>query len=234
MNTRFPRRLLAAVCGTGVLACGVLTAAGSPATAAESRLSAAAGRTTAVVSGSVLSVTAAAGVENFMTISSTATGLVQIADSAGVLAGTGCKPVNSVTVQCSGVGLGVLEINVAGGDGDDTLFLSTSKFTRLTGGSGDDLLRSSSLTGSSRLSGNDGNDTVVGGPFDSLFGQNGNDVLTGGVFLSGGAGDDTLRSFEGRQTLDGGIGLDRADAGLGTDDRCVNNEITANCEVFTS
>lgn len=225
MNTRFPRRFLAAVCGTGVMTCGILAAAASPALAA--------GKTIAVVSGSVLSVTAAAGTKNTMTISNNTVGIIEIADGAGVLAGTGCTTVSTFKVQCRGVGQGVQEIFVAAGDGDDSLFLTTSRFTRLTGGSGNDLLRSSAPSSISRLSGNDGNDRIEGSPFDSLFGQNGNDSLTGGMFLSGGTGNDTLRAFDGRQTLDGGIGFDQADAGSGTDDLCVNSEITANCEVFT-
>ncbi|MEU4622079.1 hypothetical protein AB0G04_19205 [Actinoplanes sp. NPDC023801] len=218
------RRLLTGACG--MLTCGLLMATASPAVAR-----AAAGPTTASVSGTVLKVTAATGVQNTLSIGGTSAA-IELIDGAGVTAGTGCRTVNATTVRCSGTGT-ITELAVAAGDRDDVVLLTAPTFGRITGGSGNDLLRSFSNVSQARLSGNDGNDTIDGGPLNSLFGQNGNDVLTGGIFLSGGAGDDRLRSFAGGQTLDGGPGNDRGDAGAGTDDRCLNLENTLNCESFT-
>lgn len=69
-----------------------------------------------------------------------------------------------------------------------------------TGGTGDDSLNGG--LGADTLTGNDGNDTLIGGP--------GGDVgVLNAVFnlLSGGAGDDEIRLFDGGQA-DGGIGND--------------------------
>lgn len=226
MKNRSHRRLLTSACG--IVTCGLLMATASPAAA-----QAAAGPTLASVSGNVLTVTAAAGVQNTLSIGG-ASAALEVIDGAGVTAGAGCRTVSATTVRCSGTGTSgiISELAVAAGDRDDVVLLNVSTFGRVIGGSGNDLLRSFSSFSQARLSGNDGNDTIHGGPLNSLFGQNDNDVLTGGIFLSGGAGDDRLRSFDGGQTLDGGTGTDRGDAGAGTDDRCVNLESTFNCEIF--
>ena len=226
MKNRYHRRLFASACG--VVACGLLMATASPAAA-----QAAAGATMASVSGTVLTVTAAVGVQNTLSIGHVS-GAIEVVDGAGVTAGAGCLTVSATTVRCRGAGTSgiITELAVAAGDRDDVVLLNVSTFGRVTGGSGNDLLRSFSNSSQARLSGNDGNDSLRGGLLNALFGQNGNDVLTGGNFLSGGAGDDRLRSFDDGQTLDGGTGTDHGDAGAGADDRCVNLESTVNCEIF--
>lgn len=73
----------------------------------------------------------------------------------------------------------------------------------------------------SRISGDDGNDSLFGGRnSDTLFGGAGNDLLNGGAgndFLFGGSGNDTLLGGKGDDLLNGGKGADVLIGGAGKD-----------------
>jgi len=73
----------------------------------------------------------------------------------------------------------------------------------------------------SRISGDDGNDSLFGGSnSDILFGGAGNDILFGGSgndTLLGGKGDDILNGGKGADILIGGAGKDTLTGGLGPD-----------------
>lgn len=103
-----------------------------------------------------------------------------------------------------------------GGPGNDTL---RGNFN-LAGDSGDDTL-TLTASASGQLFGNDGNDTLIGGPVrDDLSGGNGNDRLVGGGGddeLFGGADNDTLLGEDGNDDLFGEDGTDDLIGGLGSD-----------------
>jgi Ca2+-binding RTX toxin-like protein len=190
----------------------------------------AAANTTASKSGNVLFVTAASGTGNSISLFRNAAGQYDVRDLAGMSAGAGCQQNGPRGVLCSGVGIS--EVRISAGDLNDRVRLNTSTFSRVTGGTGDDVLVSSNIISQARLSGNDGNDQLFGTLSDSLFGQNGNDFMIGGRLLIGGEGNDTMRGEDGNDTMDGGNGFDNLDGGTGFDDLCANAEITVNCEAF--
>ena len=104
-----------------------------------------------------------------------------------------------------------------GGDGNDTII----------GSIGDDMLRGG--MGQDSLDGGASDDTVFGGADDdTLSGGDGNDMLLGqggNDIVNGNDGDDLLiwrGESDGSDTLDGGAGLDRAEArGEGIKDRFI-------------
>jgi Ca2+-binding RTX toxin-like protein len=108
---------------------------------------------------------------------------------------------------------------LSGGPGNDTL---SGNF--LTGDAGDDALTHLSNDGSGLLSGGDGNDTLTdnGSARRSfLTGDNGDDTIlggSGGDNLSGGTGDDLLVGGTGDDGLTGGAGNDRLFGGFGNDE----------------
>jgi Ca2+-binding RTX toxin-like protein len=98
------------------------------------------------------------------------------------------------------------------GRGTDTL--SQIELTRLTGGDGNNLLNTASVTAFDViLDGALGNDTLVGGAKnDLLTGRDGNDRLegkSGNDSLYGAEGDDDFYGGDGNDTFYGGIGIDR-------------------------
>lgn len=131
-------------------------------------------------------VTAASGTGNDITVLRTSNGQFYDArDLAGVSAGVGCQSTGSRSALCSAIGIS--EIRISAGDLGDRVTLNTSTFSRVTGGTGDDVLRSINPISQARLSGNDGNDTMKG--------EDGNDTMDGGAGfdnLDGGPGFDDL------------------------------------------
>jgi len=130
-----------------------------------------------------------------------------------------------------------LGIQALGEEGNDHLTSIESPGTRLFGGPGDDVLEGH---GPAVLTGNGGNDTIVGkdgtqfisggpgdddlrgGPdSDSVFGNDGADVLGGGKggdFLRAGAGSDTLYAQDGyADFVDGDHGVDTGYVDAGRD-----------------
>jgi Ca2+-binding RTX toxin-like protein len=113
------------------------------------------------------------------------------------------------TISAVGAALGVANLQLDGGNGNDTLTGSAGAET-LLGSAGDD-----------SLSGDDGDDTIIGGEGqDALNGDAGNDILQGNVgndTLDGGDGDDTLEGNEDSDFLNGAGGDDSLAGGLGND-----------------
>lgn len=111
----------------------------------------------------------------------------------------------------------------------------------------DTITVASTITGSSTLSGDHGDDTInSGGGHDTIWGGRGNDILRGGLgndliygdfktetendgddTLDGGAGDDTLVGGAGGDTLIGGSGNDRLFGGSGIDTADYSADIAA-------
>jgi Ca2+-binding RTX toxin-like protein len=159
---------------------------------------AAAQAATVSVTGSTLSVTAADGEQNNVTLS-LAAGTYTVTDlgPSPSTPGGACSVASVTTVTCAATGITALTVDLR--DRDDTIAVTgvASPIT-LTGGEGDDV-----------LSGGDGNDTINGGAgVDTLDGGTGNDTLNGDQ------GDDKLlggTGTTGSDTLNGGTGTDVAD-----------------------
>ncbi len=87
-------------------------------------------------------------------------------------------------------------------------------WSSVNGGDGDDTI-TAPVAGGSELSGEGGNDILIGGDGVAfLRGGTGNDRLQGGAsndILRGDDGDDSLRGGAGNDSLDGGAGFDTAD-----------------------
>ncbi len=162
---------------------------------------------------------------------------VTITDRAGVRTGDpNCTRSSATTVSCQtpieAVPPNLGRADVALGDRADTLtlrnnlagtcdaHLKPNPVIVVTGGSGNDRLRGSTL--SEKLLGGPGHDIISGGSCDSddLEGGPGNDKLTGGPnddILRGNAGNDSLFGARGDDQLFGGPGRDRLVGGPGRD-----------------
>jgi Ca2+-binding RTX toxin-like protein len=141
-------------------------------------------------SGGVITVAAAPGTVNDISLSEVG-GVISIVDTISLLlAGNGCVQVARTTVTCPQAGVGT--IMVALGDRDDRVVDATHLQATIKGG--------------------DGADTILGGDGnDRLYGEAGTDVLKGETGLDrlyGGAGDDVLAGADGNDLLDGGPGAD--------------------------
>ena len=166
----------------------------------------------------VLSLTAAAGEANDVTITKGARYVVGDA-GAPLLAGPGCVRTSERAASCVAPGHVTVEL----GDRDDRS--STGTVARgesndfdvsyISGGAGNDVLSTRSLAGDS-LVGGPGNDRLTGGPNkDRLVGGGGDDRLTGGLGsdqLLGGGGADVLRGGRGTDRISGGAGDDRVNS----------------------
>ncbi|MDA0283477.1 MAG: trypsin-like serine protease [Planctomycetota bacterium] len=149
------------------------------------------------------------------------------------------------TISAAGALLGLVRLEINGGNGNDTLTGSDSDDTLLgsagddsinggdgadilIGGDGQDALNGDG--GDDLLQGNAGNDSLQGGEgddvlegsdgSDSLCGADGDDSLTGGFgddILDGNSGDDILLGEEGQDILLGGSGDDTLDGGRNAD-----------------
>ena len=116
------------------------------------------------------------------------------------------------------VGEGVLNGDVNGGTGDDTLVGGSASDSFLGGGDEDLLV---GRGGDDLLNGGLGDDTVYGGAGDDeILGESDNDVLNGGSgndSVIGGSGNDILVGQDGSDFLDGGNDNDTIDGGDGND-----------------
>jgi hypothetical protein len=144
-----------------------------------------------------------------------------------VIAGPGCVSVTRRLAYCPSF---VLEIEAAGGAGDDLIGLwDVAVPVRAHGGEGDDLLESG--RGPDTLEGGEGNDGLVGGEAeDTLVAAEGDDLLSGAGAadtLQAGAGDDVVEGGGGSgdvvlggpdaDLLRGGPGNDRLEGDEGAD-----------------
>lgn len=107
-----------------------------------------------------------------------------------------------------------------GGAGDDSLYGGLGE-DRIEGGLDNDILFGEA--GDDLILGGAGNDTIDGGADDDvLFGDAGNDTITGGLgndTVKGNAGDDVFvvtNTADGRDSYDGGDGIDTLDFGAVT------------------
>ncbi|MDD2370011.1 MAG: hypothetical protein PHQ90_11980, partial [Sulfuricurvum sp.] len=110
------------------------------------------------------------------------------------------------------------------------IWSDTTSYKYAIGGSGNNTINLSALTGVYEANGGAGNDTIVGSSSsdyivggsgnDTLYGNNGNDTLIGGDgndYLLGNDGNDTLIGGDGNDYLDGGNGTNVMAGGLGND-----------------
>ncbi|MDD2829552.1 MAG: calcium-binding protein, partial [Sulfuricurvum sp.] len=103
-------------------------------------------------------------------------------------------------------------------DGVGNTFTSTDPFMSAMGGTGDNIIDLSLLTGVTEAEGRAGNDTITGTPGnDKLRGDDGNDTLNGGD------GNDELDGGNGNDTLNGEIGSDNMSGGMGDDTYVVDD-----------
>lgn len=106
--------------------------------------------------------------------------------------------------------------------------ISTKLNVTLDGGQGDDTVTLSTLMSGSKvlLHGDGGNDNLSGSAGnDKIYGDAGNDILLGlggNDDLRGGAGNDIIVGGAGNDRIEGGIGNDILDGGLGNDTILVN------------
>lgn len=227
---------------TTVVALGALTCA--PLTAASAAPGASPGGSladTTVVQevGDTLSVTAAQGVANDITIRRQ--GNIVVVTDAGdtVSAVAPCQSTGTHTAECP---LPVTSIRVNVNDSDDSVSISPNLEATGTviGGAGDDRLNGGPRA--DRLVGDDpdalglratpGNDTINGGPGnDTISGLAGNDTIYGNAgndTLNGDDGNDTLEGAQGNDTLTGGRGNDTHIGGEGSDTLNAVDNVIAN------
>ena len=177
--------------------------------------------------GNVITITAAAGEDNNVTIADTG-GNARVTEAnngvtATLVAGAGCAAPVGNSTDC-GMAATVTQINVFLSDLDDTYNGNLGANTApnvIDFGAGRDT--GSGHTGNDTLNLGSGSDTSVNGEAgnDTINGDVGNDQqLNGGGgddTLTGGDGNDSLDAGDGNNTLDGGEGDDFLQNGLGTD-----------------
>lgn len=133
------------------------------------------------------------------------------------------------------VGPGVVNSDVRGSMGDDSITVETQFNVTVIGGDGNDSISGGGgndylvgKRGRDTIYGNAGNDYIIGsgandmlyggGGSDTLLGSNGDDMLDGGAgndLISGGDGMDEIYGRGGNDTLDGEGGQDVVDSGAG-------------------
>ncbi|MBX7105225.1 MAG: beta-propeller fold lactonase family protein [Gemmataceae bacterium] len=116
---------------------------------------------------------------------------------------------------------GVKAIVAIGGEGNDSITITGATVpVRLFGDAGNDILTMTG-SGSTTLSGGDGNDTLTAGTGNStISGGIGDDLIGGGSAadtVTGGAGNDTITGNAGADVLDGGDANDTLNGGAGSD-----------------
>ena len=113
--------------------------------------------------------------------------------------------------------IGITKISVSGDEGNDVLRNAAITGVTINGGEGDDYIRGK--TAKEKLFGEGGDDTIIGGGGqDTLKAGDGNDVVKAGasglttkenkVYVEGGAGNDTILTYNGADTIYGGPGDD--------------------------
>jgi Ca2+-binding RTX toxin-like protein len=135
-----------------------------------------------------------------------------------------------IVVEDAGQGNDVLDfrgvlskVEVKGGVGDDTIYLSDGDGSKAWGGAGNDTIIASGVATALNVEiwGDDGNDILTGGTKAIIIhGGAGNDTITGtpeADRLYGDAGDDTILALDGDDIAEGGDGNDVIDGGAGND-----------------
>ena len=191
-------------------------AVGSPARAATVTASALVlddGKSAPRTLGTSLTVTAAPGETNTMSITAAADALTILDTTAPPTAARGCEQNGADEVRCprQGVRGAPDRVSVSLDDGDDTLDTTALPVVSALLGDGDDRVRLGPLE--NQVQGGAGNDTIEGGAgydlieagpgFDTVTGGAGNDLLDGGDdtdhdLLDGGPGTDIATSAQAR------------------------------------
>ncbi len=123
--------------------------------------------------------------------------VIDVWDSIGMTAGTGCGPVGGTSIRCVDT---VQQVRVFTGAGNDRAQLRDTGLAFGTGalyvdlGDGDDLFTAEEESGQATVQGGAGSDKLTGGERA--------DVLDGGL------GDDVVKGFEGNDSVQGGEGND--------------------------
>lgn len=131
-------------------------------------------------SGDIVTVNAAAGRSNDITIGLSASNVVIRDTTDTLIAGAGCVSVGDGSVTCS-VNVGSATVVVNAGDGNDTITKTGNVAGDLRGESGSDVINGGATPRNNILNGGAGNDLLVGGPnFDQLIGGTGGDTFSGG------------------------------------------------------
>jgi Ca2+-binding RTX toxin-like protein len=155
-----------------------------------------------------LFVIAEPGEQNVISVSGTG-GTFTITDTAGITAdGFGiCTQDSPTQVTCNAVSSGVSGLpappTISAGDGNDRVEfnLSNTSFADVSGDDGNDVLDFTANTVGENLQGGAGNDTIIGGPRQTLgLAGPGEDRVAGGDghdFLKGGEGADVMEGGEG-------------------------------------
>jgi Ca2+-binding RTX toxin-like protein len=172
-----------------------------------------------------VTVSAAPGEANNVTVASTADGTTVKDAGPALTPDAGCAAQPDGSAVCPGP---ATLVDVTLGDGDDQLAMTGNAAVEVHAGAGndtiqtgdgDDILRGED--GEDSLSSGEGNDTLIGAAGnDALAGGGGDDSLqsgTGNDDLAGGEGNDTLTASSGNDALAGGPGNDRLEAGKGAD-----------------
>lgn len=132
------------------------------------------------------------------------TTLIRKTDGSLLLCKTGSEEANDIVIR-----LGLIDTEIDGGDGNDTI-ISQNAADDIDGGNGDDTIHAGG--GKDHVKGGSGNDTVFGqGGHDVLLGGMDNDELTGNSgkdIIHGGDGDDVLHGKRGKDILMGDDGQD--------------------------
>ncbi|MFD0310009.1 calcium-binding protein [Streptomyces sp. NPDC127119] len=154
----------------GAMVGSAVTLTGGPASAA----------TGVTRSGDVVTVNAAAGRSNDITIGLSASKIVVQDATDTVTAGAGCVSVGDGSVTCS-VNVGSATVVVNAGDGDDTITKTGNVAGDLRGGPGSDVIDGGPTPRNNILNGGADPDLLLGGPdFDQLIGGPGGDTFSGG------------------------------------------------------
>lgn len=171
------------------------------------------------ISGGRLTIEAATGKDNNITIQQVGNKYQITDDGDSLFADLPCG-LEDTTVICPAANVNAIEVNT--GDRDDIAFVlpNVGKPVTFQGGTGNDTLTGGA--GNDTLGGDLGDDTLDGGPGnDDLRGDAGKDKLNGGPgndTFRGGANDDSLVGNSGDDQMVGGPGNDALDGGIGSDD----------------
>ncbi len=229
MDKALPRTL---ACVTAVLGLTLALAGPASATPGVPAPEASADGTLVSRTGTSVTVTAAVGLSNTISVWQ-AGDTIRVRDTGDtVTALGGCRAVSANEAVCPGAG-SLTELVVHAGDqADDVTSFLESLGVTLVGGAGDDSLYGGGANdtlegdeGADFLSGGGGNDTLTGSSgHDRLFGGPGNDSIegrggadlvnagAGNDVVSGGNGDDQVIAGTGNDFVDGGPGRDTLDA----------------------
>jgi Ca2+-binding RTX toxin-like protein len=134
------------------------------------------------VTDGTLTIEAAAGETNVVTVGRTQ-GVIRVRDTGPPpVAGAGCTSQGANTVECAFAASAQPPVEISLGDGDDRATINANLSVLIDGGDGNDALDADGVYLQASLHGGVGDDTLIGGPgmLDILDGGLGADVMRGG------------------------------------------------------